>query len=430
MRAIRRRTERHGDARMPRVGTRVRLTMAVVLLAAVPAAAADVPSSAPRDFALSADGDLYLGNATRVVTRTPAAEPDAAPTDVPAPIAANGSLLLDERTLVGDAIARRDAKLRLLAEVAGDLVVTDGKVQLAGQAHVRGAVLADAGVVAGISSRVDGDLAAARGSVRIVRLARVRGNVFARREFRGDRDVVVGAPGTTVETPGAVLLRDRGEYFASILYEGTLTFVGTGEPTLRASVTQVSPGTLAAPAMPAWRLERLTLADADPGSQDVTVTKQSGDVTLVPGRYGRVVLGQESVVHLAPGAYDLDELQAQSDVRVVVEVADPTARVELRVRGDVRAGRRFAMDLGLRSDAERQARASRIRTVVGGTFRGDQDVVWAGEILAGKSIVLGKRTILIGGAWSRGDLDVGRDSRVIWVPAAVAAEYRPEGPGT
>jgi hypothetical protein len=146
---------------VPPAGTRVRWALGLSILVAVPAAG-QIPPTAPGDFALAADGRLYLGNATRIVARTPAAEPGAAPSDVAAPVAANGSLLVDERVLVGAVVARRNVKLRLLADVAGDLVAVGGKVERANQAHVRGSVLADAAVTAGVSSRVDGDLAAVR----------------------------------------------------------------------------------------------------------------------------------------------------------------------------------------------------------------------------------------------------------------------------
>lgn len=420
-----------GDGPMAAPVTRVRRAV-VAGVPAVLVAAGRVLAVAPEDVALSAETSLVIGNSSRVVVRTPPADPDAAPVDVPAPIGTDGTLLLDERVQVGTARARRDAKLRLLADVAGDLVATEGKVQLAGQAHVAGDVVAAAGVVAGIASVVDGGVAALAGSVRLVRLARVGGDVFASREFRGDRDVVVGAPGTTIESKGPVIIRDRGEYFATILHEDSIAFLGNGQPTLHASVVQVSPGTLAAPPMPAWELDPRTLPDVVPGTVAVGVTTQTGPVTLAPGRYGVVTLGQQAELRLGSGLYEIELLVTQSDARIVADVADAAARVELRVKRDVKLGRRLVLDLGALDEAERQARAARIRTLVGGTFRGDQDVVWAGGIAAGKAVVLGKHTTLTGTVWSGGALQVARDSTIVWVPVteAVPPEYRPPLPRT
>jgi predicted acyltransferase (DUF342 family) len=55
---------------------------------------------------------------------------------------------------------------------------------------------------------------------------------------------------------------------------------------------------------------------------------------------------------------------------------------------------------------------------VGGAFRGDQDVVWMGAILTAKNVTLGKHTTLRGSVWSKGDVQVGRDAVLEWVPAA------------
>lgn len=374
---------------------------ALVLAVASPAAAVTMPPGDPSAFVLSAGGNLYVGNSTRV----------------PGPVGANGSMLLDERVRVPRAIARRDVKLRLLAQVDGDLVSVAGTAQLSNQVHVGGALMADRDVVVGVSARVDGDVTAADGAVRIVRLASVAGDVYADREFRGDRDVVVGSPGSRVETRGNAIIRDRSEYFAAIAYEGTLSVVGIGAPVFHASVTALSKGTLASPSMPAWKLDTLPLPSADPGAADVTIAKTDGPVALPPGRYHTVTLEQEARLVLSPGVYELDQLVAQSDARIMVALPGASDTVELRVRRDVRPGRRVAMDLGTGDTALRRDRASRVRTVAGGAFRGDQDVVWAGAILAAKNVTLGKHTTLRGFAWSKGDLQVGRDSVLEWVPA-------------
>jgi predicted acyltransferase (DUF342 family) len=388
-----------------RVRFGARVGWAALALAVASGAAADVatPPTDPSAFVVSAGGNLYVGNATRV----------------PGPVGANGSLLLDERVRVPLAVARRDVKMRLLAQVDGDLLSVGGAVQLANQVHVGGTLMADRDVVVGVSARVDGDVVATEGGVRVVRLASVSGDVYADHDFRGDRDVVVGSPGSRVEVRGDAVIRDRSEYFAAIAYEGTLSVLGVGEPVFHASVTAMAPGTLVAPSMPSWKLESAALPSADPGPDDVTITKTDGPVALAPGRYRVVTLGQEARLVLSPGVYELDQLVAQSDARIAVTLPGPSDAVELRVRRDVKPGRRVAMDLGTTDATLRRDRAGRIRTVAGGVFRGDQDVVWAGAIVAAKNVTLGKHTTLRGSVWSKGDVQVGRDGVLEWVPAAV-----------
>jgi predicted acyltransferase (DUF342 family) len=360
------------------------------------------PPAAASGFVLAAGGNLYVGNGTRV----------------PGPVGANGSCLLDERVHVPLAVARRDLKLRLLAAVDGDALSTTGTAQLGNQARIRGSLLAARGVVVGVSARVDGDVVATDGTVRVARLASVGGDVYADREFKGDRDVIVGAPGSRLEVRGDAIIRDRSEYFATILHEGTLSLVGIGAPVFHASVVAVAPGTLAPPSMPAWKLDAPSMPSADPGATDVTITKAASPLALPPGRYGVVTLEQEARVVLSPGVYELESLVAQSDARLRAELGAAPATLELRVRRDVRPGRRFAVDVGTGDAAVRRERASRMRTIAGGSFQGDQDVVWIGSVRAGDDVTFGKHTTLVGSAWSRRDLHVGRDAVIDWVPAA------------
>jgi hypothetical protein len=99
-----------------------------------------------------------------------------------------------------------------------------------------------------------------------------------------------------------------------------------------------------------------------------------------------------------------------------MELPAETDTIALRVRRDVKPGRRFVMDLMTNDAALRRSRASRITTITGGSFRGDQDVVWAGAILSGKDVFFGKHTTFRGTAWSKGNTFVSRDSVLEWVP--------------
>jgi hypothetical protein len=384
----------------------VRAVAAAVVLVAMANAHADVatPPTDARAFVLSAGGNLYVGNATHV----------------PGPIAANGSCLLDERVQAPLVVTRRDLKLRLLATIDGDALSIDGAAQLANQAHVRGSLVAERGVVVGVSARVDGDVVATDGPVRVARLARVAASVYADRDFKGDRDVVVGSPGSRLEVRGDTVIRDRSEYFATILHEGTFTMLGIGAPVLHANVVALSPGTLAAPSMPAWKLDGVSVPPADPGTAGVTVTKGDGVVVLPPGRYGAVTLEQEARLELGAGRYDVESFTAQSDARLRIALPGPTDTLELRVRRDVKPGRRFGVDVETMDVPQRRDRAGRVQTLVGGSFRGDQDVVWIGGVLAAGNVTFGKHTTLVGSAWSKRDMQVGRDAVLDWVPRAAS----------
>ena len=59
-----------------------------------------------------------------------------------------------------------------------------------------------------------------------------------------------------------------------------------------------------------------------------------------------------------------------------------------------------------------------MQTLVGGSFQGDQDVVWIGAVRAANDVTFGKHTTLVGSAWSKRDLHVGRDAVLDWVKPA------------
>ena len=376
------------------------LALGMVLAGAPAHGDVAAPPSDPAAFVFSANGNLYVGNSTRV----------------PGPVACNGTMLLDERVQATAAVARRDLKMRLLTLVTGDALSMDGGVQLSNQVRIVGTLAAERSVVVGVTARVDGDVTSTSGDVRLVRQSVVLGDVYADGEFRGDRDVRVGSPGSHVEVRGDALIRDRSEYFAAIMYEGTMSVLGVGAPVFHASVTQMSPGTLAAPTLPAWKLGSLSLESASPSANSVTVAKEMGPTALPPGRYGALSIGQEGIVVLSPGAYDFDQILAQSDARMQMLLPATTDTITLRVRRDVKPGRRFVMDVMTNDTALRRSRASRITTITNGSFRGDQDVVWAGAILSAKDVIFGKHTTFRGATWSKGNTFVSRDSVLEWVP--------------
>lgn len=370
---------------------------AMLLATGSPARAAD-PSTQPVAYALAGGRGVDVGNSTRVA----------------APIASDGSLLLDERAFVGRSLVRTGVHTRLLAQIDGDLTVTDGPVDFGNQAHVRGSVAASGSIIVGQASRVDGDVVSTDDDVRIVRLAEVDGNVFVAGEFRGERDVRVGAPGTTVQVRGDVVIRDRGEYLAEILHEGPITFFGVGAAVLHAGERQVPPGSLVTPPLPAWRLDPIRLPDVKPGTVDVLV--QVGEhAALAPGAYGSLVLEQEAVLALVAGGYRFADVDTRPDSRVEITLG-ATDALTIDVAGDVAFGRRFRM-VPPRGDPTAGAR---IVVRAGDTLRGEQDAVLAGTLIARKNVILGKHTTLAGAAWSAGLVQVGRDSTVSWLPSAVA----------
>ena len=102
------------------------LTLGMWLAAAPALGDVATPPGDPSAFVFSANGNLYVGNSTRV----------------PGPVACNGTMLLDERVQVTAAVARRDLKMRLLTLITGDALSMDGGAQLANQVRIVGTLAA------------------------------------------------------------------------------------------------------------------------------------------------------------------------------------------------------------------------------------------------------------------------------------------------
>ncbi|MCW5891471.1 MAG: hypothetical protein KIT14_13100 [bacterium] len=365
-------------------------------------AAQAAESIAPKDVAVAAGGGLLVGNAVRVVVGG---------TAVNAPIAARGSVVLDERAVVGDVHAGMGFKAKLLARVSGDVVVRRGGLQISNQVQVSGALLVSGPVVLGLGARVAGAVVSADGSVKIGRLADVDGDVYAGGDLRGDKDARVGSAGTVVAVRGDAVIRDRSDWWGTIRHAGSLRFLG-GRPRLHGGVEPVAASMLPAPADPDWTFAGSELRVAPPGRDDVVVA--SGTTrTLEPGAWGTLTLAQRATVRLQPGAYAFAGIAAASDARVVVDPGVAPARVTIDVRGAAQLGRRVRMTLVAGTPLEA---ASRIVTRSGGPFRLDQDGVWIGTVRARTGLVFGKHVSLTGAAWSASSVQVGRDSVVAWVP--------------
>lgn len=352
----------------------------------------------PRALALSAARGVYVGNSSRVSTLDGA----------PAPIGGGGWVLLDERCLVGDVSTVGALHTRLQSTVAGNVLVAGGAVDLGNQTTVRGDLVARDGVVVGVSSVVAGDVTVTRGALRVARLAAVLGGVYADGEFRGERDIRVGSPGTLIAVRGPASIRDRGEYFGRLVSEESIAFFGVGDPILHAGAAVVERGTLDRPAPPAWQLGRAVVPAVAPGTQDV-LARPGPARTVEPGAYRRLELEQDATARLGPGRYVFGEIVAHADARLVIE-AEPGG-VELAIARDVKLGDRFRLRLT-------SGDPSRLVVRVGGSFRIDHDGVWAGTVLAGEAAVFGKHTVFAGAAWSGGEVHLGRDSIVVWTPSA------------
>jgi predicted acyltransferase (DUF342 family) len=363
----------------------------------------------PRELPLSAQRALVIGNSTRVVTKVPGAT-------LPAPVGSNGSVMIDERVVVGTVHARQAVRARLLSEIVGDIVVTDGAAQLANQVHVHGDLVAEQAIIVGTGSQVDGDVSSPRGSVKIGRLATVAGDVSAGGEFRGDRDVTVGSPGTIMALRGGGQMRDRSEYFGDVMYEGTLKFVGARKPKMHGALMPLPRGTMPQPDIETWTLDTVPWRRVAPGRDDRRISKVPGGTKLAPGAYGTVTVDQETQLVLSAGEYSFDSLSTSSDTTMVVDLGDGAGTLTVLVRGDVNLGRRFQMIV--RGGGE-GAQAARILFRAGGSFRSDQDTILFGSLLADNAVDLGKHTRLTGAAWSRGVVMVGRDSEVVWVPSSL-----------
>jgi len=372
--------------------------------------AAQAETVSPWALPFSARSTLAIGNATRVV------HPDGSA----APIAAGSMVLLDERVYVGTIHAGSHVRSKLLAEVDGDVFVTRGTVDFGNQTHVTGDVTAAGKLLVGVSSTVDGDVTAITGDVTIARLSTVGGNVFAGAAYYGERDIVVGAPGTVVQVVGDSIVRDRSEYFGDIEHEGAIQFPGVGEPTLHGTVTQLPSGSLSAPALPAWSLTELELADVPPGFDTVRARSDDGVVEIPPGAHRGLSIDRGATARLVAGDYTFDQILANSDARLEVDLSAPPHTLRVRVRNDVRLGRRFVMSVGSAEAAVRQAAAAAILVESTGAIRVSPDATLFGTFLADDTMSLGKRTNQIGAAWSGSSLKVGRDTTLTWVPSVFA----------
>lgn len=358
---------------------------------------------APQDVAVAAGGSLLVGNAVRVLVGG---------TPVTAPIAARGSVLLDERAVVGDVHAGAGFKAKLLARVTGDVVVRRGGLQLSNQVQIGGDLLVGGPVVLGLEARVAGDVVSADGSVKIGRLADVDGDVYAGDDLRGDKDARVGSAGTVVAVCGDAVLRDRSDWWGTIRHAGDVRFLGGRRPRLHGGIEAVAASALAAPADPDWTFAGADLRVGQPGRDDVVVTAGTTRA-LAPGAWGTLTLEQRATVRLAPGAYAFAAIVATSDARIVVDPGTAPAGLTLDVRGAAQLGRRVRMSLAAGSPLEA---AARIVTRTGGPFRLDQDGVWLGTVRARAGLVLGKHVSLTGAAWSASSMQLGRDTVVAWVP--------------
>jgi len=380
---------------------------AAMLTGGSPASAETVD---PWSLPLSARSTLAIGNATRVV------RPDGSP----APIAAGSMVLLDERVYVGTIHATNHVRSKLLAEVDGDVVVTRGTVDFGNQTHVTGDVTAAGALLVGVSSSVDGDVTSITGDVTIARLSSVAGNVFAGASYFGERDIVVGAPGTVVQAVGDSIIRDRSEYFGDIEHEGAIQFPGVGEPTLHGTVTQLAPGSLSAPALSDWSLSELALAAVAPGFDIVRARSDDGVTIIPPGEHRGLSIDRGATARLVSGDYTFDQILANSDARLEVDLSAPPHTLRIRVRNDVRLGRRFVMSVGSADPAVQAAAAAAILVESTGGIRVSPDATLFGTFLSDDTMSLGKRTNQIGAAWSGASLKVGRDATLTWVRSVFA----------
>lgn len=359
---------------------------------------------------LSARTTLGIGNSNRVV------HPDG----TAAPIAAGGMVLLDERCYVGTIHAGNHVRSKLLAEVDGDVVVTRGTLQFGNQTYVHGNVTAAGAAVVGVSSIVDGDVTSITGDVTIARLSTVGGNVFAGDGYNGERDIVVGSPGTTVQVVGDSIVRDRSEYFGDIVHEGQIAFPGVGEPTLHGTVTQVPAGSLTVPALPLWSLAHVTIDDVPPGFDTVRARTADGVVEVPPGEHRGLNIDRGATARLVSGDYTFDQILTNSDAHLEIDLSAPPHTLRVRVRNDVSFGRRFTMDVGSNDPAVKEAAAAAILFESTGGIRVSPDAVLYGTFRSDDTMGFGHRTMHMGGAASASTLKVGRDSTLIWVPSVFA----------
>jgi predicted acyltransferase (DUF342 family) len=374
----------------------LRRYLACVLCAAGIAVAAEANSQThptrPAEFALSAARRVLIGNSARV----------------PAPIASNGEIVLNDRSSVGDAYAREYLRGRIRSAVDGNAFCAGGKLELSTLASVSGHVLADGSATVGSFAVIGGNVASRSGTVRLSRHATVLGNVFAGDAFLGERDIIVGDPDDAasgnVDVKGDALIADRGEYLGDVRYEGNLRLIG--DPVIHGSLLPLAPGSLSPPPPLTWHLEEIDAPSIVPGTIAVAV-QRSQSLALAPGAYGDLVMGRKSSLELGAGVYTFASITVAQEVEILLDLQAAPNAIEIRVKDRSRFARRLRITL--------TGDPSRVRFVAGETFSVGQDSTWYGTI---EKVTLGKNSTLHGSAWSAGELELGPYADVDWVPLA------------
>lgn len=382
-------------------------------------------SSNPKDYAASSAEYLYVGNSSKTNIRLPNSG-GAAPTLVPAPLASNDFIYLNERVDTGSVYARREAKLKLQAHIVGDLVVTNGKLATQNSALIEGDVIARNAVALGTGSVVEGDVTSTNGSVKLIRLSQVKGNVVAKTEFRGDRDILVGefargsdpidcevTRGSNVTAFGTIQLRDRGVYAGNI-FSPTAPKLAQRPPVICGNIG--APSTQ--PPTPIdWSLNSLSpsLFDFTAGTAEVSVPNGETASLAPGGLHGEVNVGRDSTLVLSSGVYTFDSFSAGMNATLKVDLTAAPHTIEIRVKKEFKTGRRFAMSVKRGSVTNDDADAANILFKVAGNYRGLPDATLYGTILGKGSVIIGKNTTLIGAVAGSSEVHLGTITKLFWV---------------
>ncbi len=362
-----------------------------------PEANAQTHPTRPAEFALSAARRILIGNSARV----------------PAPIASNGEIVLNDRSTVGDAYAGEYLRGRIRSTVDGNAFSGAGKLEISTLASVSGSILADSSATVGSFAVIGGNVTSRSGTVRLSRHAAVLGNVFAADEFLGERNIVVGHPDDAasgnVDVRGDALIADRGEYFGNVRYEGNLRLVGVGDPVVHGSLLSLARGSLPLPPALTWHLDGIREPSIAPGTV-LVVVKRNQSLALAPGAYGDLVMERKSSLELGPGVYTFARIAIAQEAGILIDLQAAPNSLEIRVKGRSRFARRLRMDL--------TGDPSHVRFVAGDSFSLGQDSTWYGTIHGFEDVMLGKNITLHGSAWSAGELDLGPYADVDWVPLA------------
>jgi len=241
---------------------------------------------------------------------------------------------------------------------------------------------------------------------------------------------VAGAAGNVIAA-GNVEMRSGSRVEGDVTLNGTLTKLGTASIWGSVNYGSASPKTYTGPTLPA-----ATLFSA--GGTNYTTTS-GATLTLAPGSYGMLDLGQNNDLYLSSGTYYFTAIDMRSGLDLFLDLTG--GGINILVTGDVYFGER--MDVKVKTDplgtyvdldslsAAQKAYAAIVYLETHRSWTLRQGSDWFGTVYAPYDIVTveydvysGESTDLIGALYSGGQVYLRQGAHLEFVPS----EYWPHEP--